>query len=84
MASTSFIVVPHRNRPSTIFWHKADMPDDDHLPMPRKEPKRVDLGRIQTDLEFLIERVSKLPTRKEQALKPLYVTIVVPGLSSCG
>ena len=24
------------------------------------------------DLEFLTERVSRLPTRKEQALKPLY------------
>ena len=27
----------------------------------------------QTDLEFLIERISKLPTRKELALRPLYI-----------
>jgi hypothetical protein len=27
------------------------------------------------DLEFLIERVSRLPTPKEQALKPLYVMV---------
>jgi len=67
-----------------MFWHQVPMPDDHHPLDRRPDPERVDLGRIQTDLEFLIERVSKLPTRKEQALKPLYVTIVVPGLSSCG
>jgi hypothetical protein len=49
------------------------MPDD-HLPlMPRRNPEDVDLGAIKADLEFLIERVSRLPTRKEQALKPLLI-----------
>jgi hypothetical protein len=38
------------------------------------------LGRIQADLEFLIERVSKLPTRQEQALKPLYVMVGSAGI----
>ena len=41
--------------------------------MPRCEPERVDLGRIQTDLEFLIERFERF--RREQALKPLYVMV---------
>jgi hypothetical protein len=40
------------------------MPDDLHLPTPKHDPEDIDLGRIQTDLEFLIERVSKLPTRR--------------------
>ena len=40
--------------------------------MLRRNPEDIDLGAIKTDLEFLIERVSRLPTRKEQALKPLY------------
>jgi hypothetical protein len=49
------------------------MPDDHHPLMPRRNPEDINLGRIQTDLEFLIERVSKLATRKELALRPLYV-----------
>ena len=37
------------------------MPHDDHLPMPRRNPEDINLGRIQSDLEFLVERVSGLP-----------------------
>ena len=47
------------------------MPDDHHPLMPR--PEDIDLGAIKTDLEFLIERVTRF--RKEQALKPLYTMI---------
>jgi hypothetical protein len=41
--------------------------------MPRRNPEDIDLGAIKTDLEFLIERVTRF--RKEQALKPLYTMI---------
>ena len=47
------------------------MPDDYHPPLPRRNPEDVDLGAIKADLEFLIERVARLPTRKELALRPL-------------
>ena len=50
------------------------MPDD-HPFVPRRNPEDTDLGAIKADLEFLIERVVRLPTRKEQALKPLYTMI---------
>jgi hypothetical protein len=43
------------------------MPDDHH-PFPRRDPK--DLGAIKTE-----DRVSRLPTRKEQADDPLYVIV---------
>ena len=56
------------------------MPDEYRLTPPRPDPERIDLGAIKTDLEFLIERVSKLPTRREQALKPLYVMIGSAGI----
>jgi hypothetical protein len=59
----SFIIVSHRNRSSTIIWHHDDMPDDHNPLMPRREPERIDLAAIKTDLEFLIQRVSNLPTR---------------------
>ena len=41
-----------------------DMPDDYHPPMTRRNPEDIDLGAIKADLEFLIERVARLPTRK--------------------
>jgi hypothetical protein len=34
-------------------------------PLPRRQPEDINLRRIQSDLEFVIERVSKLPTRRE-------------------
>jgi hypothetical protein len=51
------------------------MPDDHHPIMPRRNPEDIDLAAIKTDLEFLIDRVSRLPTRKEQVLKPVYTMI---------
>jgi hypothetical protein len=48
--------------------------------MPRRNPEDIDLGAIKADLEFLIERVARLPTRKEQALKPLYVMVGRAGI----
>jgi hypothetical protein len=56
------------------------MPDDYHPPTPRHNPEDIDLGAIKADLEFLIERVERLPTREEQALRPLYVIVGSAGL----
>ena len=53
----------------------ADMPDDTIPPMPRQNPEDTDLGAIKADIEFLIERVTRLPPRQEQALKPLYTML---------
>jgi hypothetical protein len=39
----------------------------------KPKPSRHGLRAIKTDLEFLIERISKLLTRKELALRPLYI-----------
>jgi hypothetical protein len=46
------------------------MPDDHPLDG-RPYPERIDLSAIKSDLEFLIERVSRLPTRRELALNLL-------------
>jgi hypothetical protein len=56
------------------------MPDDHHSLMLRRDPERIDLGRIQSDLEFLIERISKLPTRRELIRFGVWVAL---GLSLC-
>ena len=51
------------------------MPDDYHPPTPRRNAEEIDLAAIKADLEFVIERVSRLPTRTEQALKPLHTMV---------
>jgi hypothetical protein len=33
--------------------------------LPRREPERIDLAAIKTDLEFIMERLARMPTRKE-------------------
>jgi hypothetical protein len=48
------------------------MPDEQPF-TPRRDPERIDLAAIKTDLEFLIERVERF--RREQALKPVYTMI---------
>ena len=48
-----------------MIWHYIAMPDDHRPVMPRRDPEDINLGRIQSDLEFLIQRVSTLPTRRE-------------------
>jgi hypothetical protein len=40
------------------------MPDNDHPLMPRRNPEDFDLGAIKSDLGFIMERLSKLPTRQ--------------------
>ncbi len=47
---------------------------------PRRDPEDIDLAAIKTDLEFLMEQVARLPTRKESAFKPLYVMIGSAGI----
>jgi hypothetical protein len=54
------------------------MPDDYHPLDPQRVPGQIDLAAIKTDVEFLIERVSRL--RKEQALKPVYTMIGSAGI----
>jgi hypothetical protein len=56
------------------------MPDDHHPPMPRRNPEDIDLAAIKTDLEFIMERLSKFPTRQELALRPLWVIAGSAGL----
>ena len=48
--------------------------------MPRRERQLVDLAAIKIDLKFLMDRLSKLPTRQELALRPLYIIAGSYGL----
>jgi hypothetical protein len=46
----------------------------------KPKPSRHGRRAIKTDLEFSIERISKLPKRKELALRPLYIIAGSAGL----
>jgi hypothetical protein len=48
--------------------------------LPRRNPEDFDLAAIKTDLEFIMERISKPLTRRELALRPLYVIAGSAGL----
>jgi hypothetical protein len=52
------------NCSSITMWHHIVMPDDLHLPVPRRQPEDINFGVIKTDLEFIMERLSKLSTRE--------------------
>ena len=56
------------------------MPDEHPLTLPRRAPEHVDLGAIESDLEFLMVRVAQFPTRRELAPRPLYIMIGGAGL----
>jgi hypothetical protein len=56
------------------------MPDEHRFEMPRRDPEHIDLYAIKTDLEFLMERVARLATRRELPLRPLYVMVGSAGL----
>ena len=48
-----------------MMWHHIAMRDDYHPLMPRRNPEDIDLGAIKAELQFLMERGSRLPTRKD-------------------
>lgn len=56
------------------------MPNEHPLTLPPRDPEHIDLAEIETDVEFLIDQVARLPTRQEQALKPLYVMVGSAGV----
>jgi hypothetical protein len=52
--------------------------------MPERNPEDIDLGAIKADIEFLINRVSRLPTRQERAFKPLHVMVGSAAIATGG
>jgi hypothetical protein len=50
------------------------------LTLRQADQARTDFAAIESDLEAIMERLSRLPTRTEQALKPLYVIVGSAGI----
>jgi hypothetical protein len=49
------------------------MTDNRTFTLHQADQARTDFAAIESDLEFIVEQLARLPTRKEMALRPLYV-----------
>jgi hypothetical protein len=56
------------------------MPDENHLTLRQADQACTDFAAIESDREMIMERLSRLPTRKEIVLRPLYVIVGSAGL----
>jgi hypothetical protein len=56
------------------------MPDDHPMTFPRRDPERIDLAAIKSDLESISAHLAKLPTRQELALRPIWIMVGSAGL----
>jgi hypothetical protein len=63
-----------------MLWHAERMPDEDQLSLRQADQARKDFASITEDLDFIKSQLSRLPTRRELALRPLYVMLGSAGL----
>jgi hypothetical protein len=63
-----------------MLWHAERMPDEDQLSLRQADQARKDFASITEDLDFIKSQLSRLPTRRELALRPLYVMFGSAGL----
>ena len=55
----------HPNHRATTVWHTARMPDE-HSPTSRQADRLLTaVANVESGLEVIVERVARLPTRKE-------------------
>jgi hypothetical protein len=66
------------NRSSTIIWHHIAMPDDHPLTLRQANQARTDFAAIESNLEFIISQLARVPTRKQLAR---YSLLVVLGMA---
>jgi len=57
------------DQPDRVRLWPPKCPDEHRSIQPQRDPEDIDLAAIKTDLEFLMEQVARLPTRKESAFK---------------
>ena len=64
---------------STIFCH-VDRMLEERLTLRQADQAREDFAMIAEDLDFIKFQLSRLPTRRELALRPLYVMLGSAGI----
>ncbi len=80
------------NGSSTIIWHHIAMPDEHPLSSPsaprgaealtlrQADQARTDFDAIESNLEFIMGQLARVPTRKQLALCSLLVMVGTAGL----
>jgi hypothetical protein len=63
-----------------MLWHIERMSDEHQLTLRQADQAREDFASITEDLDFIKSQLSRLPTRKELALRPSYVMFGGAGL----
>lgn len=67
---------------SIAFWHYVRMPDEHYLALRRADQARTDFAAIESDLEFIMGQLARLPTRKEQATTTLTIILTTALLTT--
>jgi uncharacterized protein (UPF0261 family) len=50
------------------------------LTLRQADQLRTDIANVESSLEMIMAQLARLPTRKEQALRPLYIMVGSAGL----
>ena len=58
------------------------MPDEHYLALRRADQARTDFAAIESDLEFIMGQLARLPTRKEQATTTLTIILTTALLTT--
>ena len=55
------------NAQSTIFWHNVRMPDEHILALRQADQARTDFATLESDLQFIMGQLARMPTRGDLA-----------------
>jgi hypothetical protein len=72
--------IPRFNHGATFIWHTAHMPDESPLTLRHADQVRTDFAIIESDLEFIMTRLARLPTRGDLAKTALGIILSTAAL----
>ena len=61
----------HPNDCATVLWHNVHMSEKYPLTLRLADQTRSDFAAIESDLQFIMAQLARIPTRKEQARNAL-------------
>jgi hypothetical protein len=74
------------NAQSTIFWHNVHMSDEHMLALRQADQARTDFAALESDLQFIMGRLARMPTRGDlarSALGIIFCSAVFTTLFCC-
>ena len=68
------------NHQAILLWHNVHMSDERILTLRQADQARTDFALIESNLEFIMGRLSRLPTRGDLAMAALGIIISTAAL----